>query len=88
MSTAVFEELKADKTGVLRVYETEDNIEPAPYKFFMSISINGDNAVVKGLNNCNINMHDFSAICSELKRIGIKMLSWKHHGKFHSVIIK
>jgi hypothetical protein len=88
MSAAVFEELKAEKIGILRIYETDNTIEPAPYKFFISASITGDNAIIKGLHDCNINMHDFDAVCKELKSIGVKSFSWTHNGKNHTKVIK
>ena len=88
MSTAVFEELKAEKIGLLRVYETDDNIEPAPYKFFMSVSIYGDTATIKGLCNSHINFHDLASMDNELKSIGVKSYNWTHHGKNYTRVIK
>ena len=57
----------------IRVYDNDNGIDPAPYKF-------DDAAEIKGMSNSDINAHDYRAIETQLFNIGVKVARWRHKG--------
>ena len=89
MPAAVFEALMDDGSiGILRVYDSENTVAPAPYKLFTVVKIKNRIAKLYGLMQCDINWPDIKAMAKALKGLGVSRVEWIHDGKDHFYTIK
>lgn len=84
MTYAKFSQLTGGNIGIIRVYDSVDTVEPAPYKFFTVVEIDGDTASIHGMYDSKITLEDLRAMDVELSKIGVKFAAWQHNKKKHT----